>query len=119
MDAVGRMRTPSTALWGDIASELIHSYAIQPRQRAGELLGRPEYVEAAQRAKSYYLSQPELVPFNRLSHFHAYAMEALCALGAESLARKGMAAFARDQQRNGAVPANPDVKCVCWTATAQ
>src|SRR5581483_1642188 len=30
VDDEGRITTPSTALWGDIASDLIHSYAIHP-----------------------------------------------------------------------------------------
>jgi malonyl-CoA O-methyltransferase len=59
------------------------------------------------------------VPFNRLSHFHAYAMEALCELGELELARQGMADVERCQRRDGSIPAYPDVDWVCSTGMAQ
>lgn len=117
--ADGRLRTPSTALWGDIANDLIHIYAIHPLRRAGELLGEARYVEAARAAQAYYTKQDGLAPFNRLSHFHAYAMEALWELGEHDLARRGMADVARAQRRDGAVPGYPDVEWVCSTGVAQ
>ena len=59
------------------------------------------------------------MPFNRLSHFHAYAMEALCEMGELELARQGMADVARVQRKDGAMPAYPDVEWVCSTGMAQ
>jgi malonyl-CoA O-methyltransferase len=115
----GRLLTPSTALWGDIANDLIHIYAIHPLLHAGELLGRPNCVEAARTVQAYYTKQDGLVPFNRLSHFHAYAMEALWELGEHELARRGMADVARLQRRDGSVPGYPDVEWVCSTGLAQ
>jgi malonyl-CoA O-methyltransferase len=73
----GRLTTPSTELWTGIANDLIHTYVLPPLAEAGELLGVREYGEAARFVLSYYKQQETLVPFNRLSHFHAYAMEAL------------------------------------------
>ena len=119
IDASGRLGTPSTELWGDIANDLIHVYAAQPLIRAGELLGEARYVEAGRKIQAYYRAQPQLVPFNRLSHFHAYAMEALCELGELELARRGMAEVERLQRRDGAVPAYADVEWVCSTGIAQ
>ena len=115
----GRMTTPSTELWDDIASDLIHTYALPPLMEAGKLLEKPEYIEAAQKSLDYYKQQEALVPFNRLSHFHAYAMEALCELGEWDLARKGMADVAKVQRTDGSVPAYPDVDWVCSTGLAQ
>jgi len=115
----GRLGTPSTELWGDIANDLIHVYAIFPLIRAGELLKNPEYVEAGRRIQAYYRSQDAIVPFNRLSHFHAYAMEALWELGETDLARRGMADVARVQRKDGSVPAYPDVDWICSTGIAQ
>lgn len=115
----GRLRTPSTELWGDIANDLIHTYAIYPLVQAGEVLGRPQYGEAAQHVLSYYSRQDGVVPFNRLSHFHAYAMEALVELGQVDLARQGMAEVERLQRRDGSIPAYPDVDWVCSTGIAQ
>jgi len=89
----GQLKTPSTELWTDIASDLIHTYALPPLLQAGQRLGVTEYVDAAHFVLAYYKQQPGLVPFNRLSHFHAYAMEALTELGEMDLARQGMAPF--------------------------
>lgn len=115
----GRLTTPSTALWGDIASDLIHSYAIFPLIHAGQLLKKSEYVEAGRFAQSFYKAQEGLAPFNRLSHFHAYAMEALRELGELDLVNRGMADVERLQGKDGAVPGYPDVKWVCSTGIAQ
>ncbi len=115
----GRLGTPSTELWGDIANDLIHIYAAYPLIRAGELLGDARYAAAGRNIQAYYRSQPALVPFNRLSHFHAYAMEALWELGEVDLARRGMAEVERLQRRDGSVPAYPDVTWICSTGIAQ
>jgi malonyl-CoA O-methyltransferase len=115
----GRLITPSTELWTDIASDLIHVYVLPPLVAAGERLGVPAYTEAARKVLDYYKAQPGLVPFNRLSHFHAYVMEALCELGELELARQGMADVEKLQRPDGSVPAYPDVEWVCSTGLAQ
>lgn len=119
IDAEGRLTTPSTELWSDIANDLIHIYALPPLVEAGNLLGIPEYVEAANFVLSYYKRQEDLVPFNRLSHFHAYAMEALCELEELEMARRGMADVEKCQRPNGGVPAYPNVDWICSTGIAQ
>jgi malonyl-CoA O-methyltransferase len=115
----GRMTTPSTELWSDIASDLIHTYALPPLLQAGQRLGVQEYVDAARFVLAYYKRQEGLIPFNRLSHFHAYAMEAMTELGEMDLARQGMADVARVQRADGSIPAYPDVDWVCSTGMAQ
>ena len=117
--ATGQLKTPSTELWTDIASDLIHSYALPPLAQAGRLLGVKAYEDAARFVLAYYKRQDGLLPFNRLSHFHAYAMEALTELGEMDLARQGMADVARAQRTDGSVPAYPDVPWVCSTGIAQ
>ena len=119
VDASGRLKTPSTELWTDIASDLIHTYALPPLAEAGKLLGVKEYEDAANFVLAYYTQQADLVPFNRLSHFHAYAMEALCEMGELDLARQGMADVARVQRPDGSIPAYPDVEWICSTGMAQ
>jgi len=119
VDASGRLKTPSTELWTDIASDLIHTYALPPLAEAGKLLGVKEYEDAANFVLAYYTLQADLVPFNRLSHFHAYAMEALCEMGELDLARQGMADVARVQRPDGSIPAYPDVEWICSTGMAQ
>jgi len=115
----GRLKTPSTELWGDIANDLIHTYALFPLVQAAQLLNEPKYADAARFSLAYYKKREGLVPFNRLSHFHAYAMEALVELGETDLARKGMADVANLQRKDGSVPAYPDVEWICSTGIAQ
>lgn len=119
VDASGRLLTPSTELWTDIASDLIHTYALPPLAQAGKMLGVKEYEEAARFVLEHYKQRADLVPFNRLSHFHAYAMEALCEMGELELARRGMADVARVQRPDGSIPAYPDVGWICSTGMAQ
>ena len=119
VDSSGRLLTPSTELWTDIASDLIHTYALPPLAQAGKLLGVKEYEEVAKFVLDHYKQRDDLVPFNRLSHFHAYAMEALCEMGELDLARQGMADVERVQRRDGSIPAYPDVEWVCSTGMAQ
>lgn len=115
----GRLMTPSTELWSDIANDLIHTYALPPLAEAGKRLGVPQYTDAAHVVLEYYKKQEALVPFNRLTHFHAYAMEALCELGELELAARGMADVERCQRPDGSIPAYPDVDWVCSTGMAQ
>ena len=117
--ADGRLTTPSTELWTGIANDLIHTYVLPPLVQAGKVLGVPKYVDTAHTVLAYYKKQEALVPFNRLSHFHAYAMEALCELGELDLASRGMADVERCQRRDGSIPAYPDVDWVCSTGMAQ
>lgn len=115
----GRLKTPSTELWTNIASDLIHTYALPPLAEAGRLLGVKAYTDAAHFVLDHYKRREDLVPFNRLSHFHAYAMEALCEMGEMELAARGMADVERCQRRDGSIPAYPDVEWVCSTGMAQ
>jgi malonyl-CoA O-methyltransferase len=119
IDCQGRLHTPSTELWGDIADDMIHTYVLPPLREAGRRLNNEEYLKAADFVLAYYKGQDELVPFNRLSHFHAYIMEALCELGEIELASQGMAEVERLQKKDGSIPAYPDVKWVCSTGMAQ
>ena len=119
IDEEGRLLTPSTELWDDIANDMIHVYVLPPLIEAGRRLGREEYIRAADRVLSFYKRQEELIPFNRLAHFHAYIMEAMWELGEEGLARRGMADVEALQRGDGSIPAYPDVEWVCSTAMAQ
>lgn len=115
----GQLKTPSTKLWGNIANDLIHVYVIPPLKDAGNLLGKPEYLEASDRILGYYKKREDLLLFDRLSHFHAYAIEALCELGELDLADKGMTEVEKCQRQDGSVPAYPGVKWACATGIAQ
>jgi len=119
VDSNGRLTTPSTELWSDIASDLIHVYVLPPLVQAGKLLGVAEYVETADFVLTYYKKQEQLVIFNRLTHFHAYVMEALCELAELELAKLGMADVEKYQRRDGSIPAYPDVEWICSTGIAQ
>lgn len=119
IDENGRLGTPSTELWGDIANDMIHTYVIPPLVEAGHKLAREDYLRAGEQVLAYYKSQQELVPFNRLAHFHAYIMEALVELDEIELASKGMLEVENLQRKDGSIPAYPDVSWTCSTAIAQ
>ncbi|MGC2047895.1 MAG: hypothetical protein WA635_04710 [Gallionella sp.] len=87
---------------------------LPPLIQAGKLLGVPEYIEAADTVLSYYRQQDALVPFNRLEHFHAYAMEALWELGEVELATRAMADVARCRRPKGTrIPDYMHVEDLC------
>ncbi len=120
------MVPPSGAAWslgrrGQV-SEGIHLHVLPPLYRAGELLNESRYCEFVSRSLNYYLKNVNLTDFsqpNALTHFYAYAQEALLELGCEDEARRGMASVAGYQQQGGAVPGYSDVSWVCSTGLAQ
>lgn len=123
----GRLATPAPGgAWslgrhGEV-SEGIHLYVLRPLERAGEALREKRYQSFARKSLSYYLKQVPLTNFtapNWLTHFYAYAQEALVELGCEDVARRGMSEAARFQQPNGAVPGYSNATWVCSTGLAQ
>ena len=119
----GRITTPDKSEWalpnGNIVSENIHLYTLEPLRKASIIFNEPRYEEAVQRALAYYLKIEDLTDFNTLAHFHAYVLEALVDLGYPEIAAKGMVEIERLQRSDGSIPAYPDVKWVCSTAIAQ
>jgi len=125
--ATGRFMCP--AAFGDWClgsrgevSEGIHLYVIKPLQDAAKILHQPHIHAAAEKALTYYLKNISVTDFTRsnaLTHFYGYMQEALFELGCLDHARRGMAAVAKYQQGNGAVPAYHDVDWVCSTGLAQ
>lgn len=119
----GRVTTPDKSDWdlpgGGVVPESIHLYALEPLIEATRRWGDQRYAEAVSRALDYYLSQPDVGPFNTLSHFHAYVMEALVDLGRPERAREGMADVARHRLRSGAIPGYRNGRWVCSTGMFQ
>jgi malonyl-CoA O-methyltransferase len=119
----GRITTPDKSAWrlptGKLVSENIHLYGLEPLFKAGDYFGEPRYVEAVDRALSYYLVQPDLTHFNTLSHFHAYVLEGLVDLGCREEASQGMMEVECRQRKDGGVPAYPDVDWLCSVGLAQ
>jgi malonyl-CoA O-methyltransferase len=85
----------------------------------GHRLGETRYLEAVERACSYYTAQKDLVDFQTLAHFHAYVLEALIDLDHTAEAARGLAIVAELQRRDGAVPAAPGARWICLPALAQ
>ncbi|HDY67935.1 MAG TPA: methyltransferase domain-containing protein [Candidatus Scalindua sp.] len=115
----GRLATPSTKMWGNIADDRIHPYVLPPLIEAGEKLKESKYIDAADRVLEYYKQKKGLVEFNTLSHFYAYIIDALCDVGEIDLAKTGMAQVAPLQRKDGSVPAYKDVSWVCSPGLAQ
>ncbi len=123
IETSGRFATPDKTLWelpnGKMINEKINLYAVEPLRKAGRPFNKPRYLEAADRALTYYLAQDDIARFDTLSHFHAYVMEALIDLGHPEVASKGMAEVEQLQGTDGSIPAYPDVNWVCSTGLAQ
>ena len=115
----GRLDTPSTKMWGNIADDRIHLYVLPPLLEAGKKLGEQKYIDAARRVLEYYAGRENLIDFNTLSHFYAYIIEALCDLGRADLAGAAMEQVAGLQRRDGSVPAYKEKDWVCLPGLAQ
>jgi len=119
----GRVTTPDKSQWvlpgGLQVPESIHLYTLEALRLAGHRFGETRYLEAVERACSYYTAQYDLVDFQTLAHFHAYVLEALIDLDCRADAERGMATVANIQRRSGAIPAAPGVGWVCLPALAQ
>lgn len=115
----GRLDTPSTRMWGNIADDRIHLFVLPPLIEAGVKLNEPKYIDAAYRVLEYYKQGEKLVEFNTLSHFYAYIIEALLDLGETDLAKRGMEQVVKLQKKDGSVPAYKNVSWVCSVGLAQ
>jgi malonyl-CoA O-methyltransferase len=115
----GRLATPSTEMWTNVADDRIHLYVLPPLIEAGVRLNEPKYVDAAHSVLNYYKRRKDLVDFNTLSHFVAYIIEALCDLGEIDLAKAGMEQVIALQRKDGSLPAYKDVSWICSTGVAQ
>lgn len=119
----GSIATPDYSWWGlpygKRVPEYIHLYCLEPLYKVAEKFGMEKYRIAADRAKAFYLAQPDLTDFMTLSHFNAYIIEALIDIGESERARKAMDEIAKFQTVEGAVPAYSHVKFVCSTGLFQ
>lgn len=124
MQPDGRLITPSHDAWGNdenYCSELIHIYCLSPIREAGQIFGRPEYLDAVNKILNYYkLEKLERIEnFSLLSHFYAYVMEGLYDLGEEDLCRKSMMNLEAYRNKKGGIPGLKDVPWVCSTGMLQ
>ena len=119
----GKINTPDLATWampdGSTITDNVHVYVLTPLIEAGNRLKDNRFLEAADKALSYYISQPDLTNFAVLSHFFGYIMEALVDLGETKLAKKGLEEVLKFQNQDGSIPAYHNVKWVCSTGLAQ
>lgn len=121
MTEEGQLKTPSEAEWGNVASELIHTYCLSPLNDAAQLYSEFKYQEAANKILNYYKKKycQKIVDFSMLSHFYAYVVEAMLDMGEIELAREAMTNIEAFQKKSGAVPAYKDVDWVCSTGLFQ
>jgi len=115
----GKLITPSTKQWGDIADDRIHLYILSPLIKAGKKLKKQIYIDSANHVLKYYKKRNDLIEFNNLSHFYGYIVEALFDLGEYQLVKEAMDEIARIQTRDGKIPAYQNSKWVCVPGMAQ
>ena len=119
IDDTGRPHVPDEKAWGNQVPLGVLLYSFEAVRRAGVVLNEPAWIKCIDRSVAWFISQPELIEFTHLSHFHAYILEALCDLGFHNLARKGMEKIADLQRADGAIPAYHNVRWVCSTGLFQ
>ncbi len=121
MTPEGQLKTPNESAWGNIATELIHTYCLSPLKEAGRIYSKTQYEEAANKILDYYIKNNynEITNFCMLSHFYAYVIEAMLDMGEEKIAKKAMCNVEKYQKESGAVPAYSDVNWVCSTGLFQ
>lgn len=124
MQPDGRLTTPSKDAWGDnedFCSELIHIYCLSPIKKAGEIFGKPEYLQAVNKILDYYKREKldRIKNFSLLSHFYAYVMEGLYDLGEIDLCRESMIRLEKYRTSKGAIPGLNDVPWICSTGCFQ
>ncbi len=121
MTEEGQLKTPTETAWGNVATELIHTYCLSPLMEASKVYGNENYAKEAQKILGYYKKyyHNEIVNFNMLSHFYAYVVEAMLDMGEIELAREAMRNMEQYQKESGAIPAYRDVDWVCSTGLFQ
>ena len=121
MTEEGRLITPTETAWGDVATELIHTYCLSPLVEAAQIFNKKEYEVAAYKILNYYKVNyhEQIVNFSMLSHFYAYVVEAMLDMGENELAKQAMLNMEVYQKENGAVPAYNNVDWVCSTGLFQ
>ena len=124
MTSEGRLVAPDKDTFPndeDFYSELIQLYCLSPIKEAGNLFGRPDYIEAVNKILAYYKREKmdRIMNFSLLSHFYAYVMEALYDLGEENLCRQAMTNLEKHRNRKGAIPGLNDVPWICSTGLFQ
>lgn len=121
MTEEGQLKTPIETAWGNVATELIHTYCLSPLMEASKVYGNENYAKAAQKILGYYKKyyHNEIVNFSMLSHFYAYVVEAMLDMGEVEIAKEAMRNMEQYQKESGAVPAYRDVDWVCSTGLFQ
>lgn len=124
MQEDGRLTTPDRGAWGsdeNFCSELIHIYCLSPLRDAGELFGRQDYKDAADKILAYYKKErlDRIQNFSLLSHFYAYVMEGLFDLGEIDLCRQSMLNLEKYRNHRGGIPGLNDVPWICSTGLFQ
>lgn len=121
MTEEGRLKTPTETAWGNVATELIHTYCLSPLVEASKVYDNENYEKSAQKILGYYKKNyyKEITNFSMLSHFYAYVVEAMLDMGEVEIAREAMRNMEQYQKESGAVPAYKDVDWVCSTGLFQ
>lgn len=124
MNEAGRLVPASEECFGEddtFYSELIHTYCLTPLVKASTIFQKPEYAEAAEKIKKYYIRnyKEKILNFSLLSHFYAYVMEGLLDMGEEKLVREAMGNLEKYKNSKGGIPGLHNVKWVCSTGMFQ
>jgi malonyl-CoA O-methyltransferase len=99
--------------------ESVHLYALEPLVQAAQVLSEPQYERMARRAVEHYIGDPQCMKLGDLTHFVAYAADALIDLGMADAAKPMLDALRREQGPDGGVRGVGGESWVCTTGLAQ
>lgn len=121
MTEEGQLKTPTETAWGNVATELIHTYCLSPLVEAANIYKVERYEQVAKKILEYYKANyhDQIINFSMLSHFYSYVVEAMLDMGEVDLAKEAMRNMEKYQKASGAVPAYKDVDWVCSTGLFQ
>jgi malonyl-CoA O-methyltransferase len=105
--------------YGGIIPESVHLYVLPPLLQAAEVFQNPRYREMAENCMAYYLSHPDFLRVDDLTHFLAYQLEALIDLGRADLAIPVLDELEKQQKSDGSVRGVGGAKWVCAPGLAQ
>jgi ubiquinone/menaquinone biosynthesis C-methylase UbiE len=98
--------------------ESVHLYVLPPLCLAAQVLGRPEYQQAAERCLEYYANR-DPVNVNSQLHFIGYKLEALIDLDRVDLAVPVLDRLRSEQGSDGSVRGFSDAPWICSSGLAQ
>ncbi|MBI4514586.1 MAG: methyltransferase domain-containing protein [Deltaproteobacteria bacterium] len=94
-------------------------YALPPLLEASRVFGRADWGRAVERVLAAVRHDPVVLDAGQLSHFYAYALDALIDLGEAERVRRAVTRLFESMRPDGSLPAYPGVSWTCSPGSIQ